>query len=232
MKVKKLFGIISWLIFTLLVALVALYLILQANGYNINYKTLSVEKTGMIYLKSVPSDVKIYVNDNLEGDEVPFKMGNLNPGRYTVKVCKDNYVDWEKTLLVEQGKTAANENILLILKNPQELVANEEEKNSFPIIISQWLPKGLEIKNQSEIWFNDVFITRFSKEVKQVSWHTDLKHILVQLDNSLVIIDADGSNMVHLVDLSSQDTSQFIVVDSGKDLIYQDGKDIKKVRLQ
>lgn len=232
MKTQKIIGFIGWIFFTVLVALLAVYLILLANGYKVNYRNLSFQKTGMIYLKSEPDEVQVYLDNKLMDEKTPSRLGSLLPGRYTVKISKDKYYEWQKTFLVAESETVAEGQIALFLQNPQELTASEEEKQAFSSLVDQWPPKGLEIKNQSEVWFNDVYVTRFSQEIKHLSWYTNLKHILVQEDKKIVIMDPDGSNIVKLVDLSADGISQFITINSGKDLLYQDGKEIKKIKIQ
>ncbi|EKD56963.1 MAG: hypothetical protein ACD_58C00037G0007 [uncultured bacterium] len=231
-KTKKIIGFIGWLIFTLLIAGVAVYLILIANGYKINYQYLSFQKTGMIYLESNPADVQIYINDKFEGIGTPFKLSNLNTGKYFVKISKNGYNEWTKTLDVESGKTEAQEDIELFINNPAQLDVSEDEKISFNDLVNQWPAKGLEIKNQSEVWFNDVYITRFSGLIQQVGWYPNLKHILVQIDNKIIIMDPDGSNITKIVDLDSSNKCQFVIINSNRELLYLDGYNLKKVRIK
>lgn len=230
-KFSKVIGLISWLMFSLLVIFVAVYLLLIANGYKINYKNRSIQKTGMIYIESQVEDVKIYINEILESEKSPFKKGDLDTGRYDIRVSSDGYQSWLKTAFVSQGQTEAYDNIILFLINPVPIDVGENEKSSLTLMVEDWPPKGLEIKNDSEVWFNDVFITRFSKSVKQLSWHTDLKHIFVQVADTIVIMEPDGTNVTNLVKLGSDQPSKFIVLNNGQELLYQDGEQVKKVRI-
>lgn len=231
-RIKKIISLVSWLVFTLIIATLAGYLILIANGYKINYKTLTVAKTGMIYLKSQPEEAKIYLDGQLVSQQTPWRQGDLLPGRYEIKISKDGFVDWEKSLLVEEGKTEAWEAVKLFLQHPQVLEVKEEESQALSQLVEQWPAKGLVIKNGSEIWFNDVYITRFSQDIKNLSWHTDLKHIFLQINKKILVMEADGNNIIELVNLDSEQTSQFVVINEGKELLYQDGEKVKKVRIQ
>lgn len=225
-------GLISWLIFTIIVLSIAAYLILTANGYKINYQARTIQKIGMIYLKTVPENVSIYLDQKLIASKTPLKINDLLSGRYEVKISKDEYWDWQKTFQVEAGMTEDDENIELFLKNPKSLPVSDNEKQDLSRLMDEWPPKGLEIKSGSEIWFNDVFITRFSYNINRVSWYTDLKHILLQGDKKILIMEADGKNITELVNLSSDQTSDFISIEQGQQLLYSDGEEIKKVEIQ
>lgn len=229
---KRIFLIMFWIIYLAIIILISAYLIIIANGYKIHYQTKSIQKTGMIYLKSEPKDVQVYINDKLMANKTPYKLAEVFADRYEAKISKDGYWNWQKTFKVESGKTSANEYIQLFLQEPQKMSVSEEEKKSFASLLDDWPAKGLEIKNISEIWFNDVYITRFSQEIKNVSWHTDLKHIILQIDKEILIMEPDGANVSRLIALESNQKSRFIIIDNGKILFYQDGEQIKKAKIQ
>lgn len=231
-KAKHIFAVISWLLFLLVIVVIAGYLILIANGYKINFKTFRIAKTGMISIKSNPSEVFVYINNQLKSNKTPYREANLWPGRYDVKISKENYQDWQKSLEVEEGLISAQEYIKLFLVSPKPLEVTEAEKSSFGQLLKEWPAKGLEIKNNDEIWFNDILVTRFFKPVKVVSWYPDLRHIIFQLDNEIHIMDADGTNNIKLAQLSSSETSEFIPYNEGETLLYKDGETIKKIQIR
>lgn len=228
-KTRKIFGFIIWVIFIAIICVVALYLLLVANGYKVNAKTWEFEKTGMIYIKSNPKDSTVYVNGEQISEKTPLRYGEILPKRYEVKVSKYDYNDWNKTFNVESGMVSSADYVELFLVNPKELEVHEQEQLGFDLLLEQWPAKGLEIKLGAEIWFNDVLVTRFSSEVKYVNWYFDRKHILFQIRDEIRVMDPDGSNNIKLVDLSSDFPSEFMPYDEGKSLLYKDGKEIKKV---
>lgn len=229
---KRILLICFWVFYLAIIILVSAYLILIANGYKIHYQTKSIQKTGMIYLKSQPKDADVYINDKLADSKTPFKLGEIFADRYHAKISKEGYWDWQKTFNVEVGKTSSNEYIQLFLKEPQVMPTTDEEKKSFANLLQDWPAKGLEIKNTSEIWFNDVYITRFSQEIKNLTWHTDLKHIIFQINKEILIMEPDGANVTRLISLESDQKSRFLIIDNGKMLFYQDGDQIKKAKIQ
>lgn len=213
------------------------YLIIIANGYQINWSARKIIQQGMIYLISTPKNVSFYINNTLKGGKSPFKLSNLSEGRYDVKISKDGYYDWNKTLSVLPGMVSESENIVLFLKDPEPTSINQDELDSFSKLPSKLLNTSLEIKNNSEIWIIDpdpnqnVLITRLSSQIKNVAYYSDKYHILFQIKNEIHMIDLDGSNNIKLLELSSEDSSIFIADDTGKYLYYKDKDDIKKIMI-
>lgn len=222
----------------IIVALVSTYLILLANGYIINLKSKSISKTGMIYLKTDPRDVQIYLNDNLNSSKSPTRISNLNSGRYDVKITKDNYQDWQKTLVVEEGLVNIEDNIVLFLKNPVDYPVTDEEKEAFGKLPNQLLNTDVKIVDGSEIWVPDPdnagkekLVTRLSTPIKNAIYYSDKQHILFQTKNEIHVVDLDGSNNLKLIALPSEDTSAFFVDQRGENLYYSTQGEIKKAKI-
>ncbi|MCX6783658.1 MAG: PEGA domain-containing protein [candidate division WWE3 bacterium] len=69
------------------------------KGYNINVTQRTVDKTGMLVVKSQPDGAKIYL-DNEWKSATPFTFSNLRPKTYLVRVEKDGFSTWEKPVNV------------------------------------------------------------------------------------------------------------------------------------
>lgn len=231
-KVKKISVFILWTIFVAIVVIIAAYLIIIANGYKINWRNYKIQKTGMIFLKSEPKETEIWVDGKLLADKTPFKYQEIFPGRYEVKLVKYGYVDWVYLFNVEQGMVSSNTYIKQFLSSPEVMEPTKTESNSLDKLAQEWQSKGLIIKSDNEIWFNDVLVTRFSESVKKVVWHSDLKHIFFQVDKELRVMEPDGANNTKLADLESENTSIFVPLENGKYLLYSDGDSTKKIRIQ
>ncbi len=231
-KLKSVFITICWLAVVLLIFTVASYLILIANGYKINWNNFKIQKTGMIFLRSNPKDPEIWVNNELVGTRTPFKHSEILPGKYDVKLVKFGYVDWHYTFNVEPGMVSANEYIRMFLSDPLQVEPTTQEIASLDKLSESWEAKGLEIKNQNEIWFNDVFITRFSDEVKNLCWHSDLKHIFFQINNEIRVMEPDGANNTKLVNLESDEMAVFVPINNSKYLLYKDLDQVKKIKIE
>ena len=85
---------------TLLILLIAGYLIMYSMGYKINFISRKIVKSGMIVLSidTKPDSIKI------NGVEKPIKTDSsyiLTPGYYDVQVNKNGYIDWSVRTQVE-----------------------------------------------------------------------------------------------------------------------------------
>lgn len=230
-KSNLIYAVLLWVIILLVIVCVAAYLIIFANGYKINYRSWKIEKTGMIYLKSEPKEVEVWINGELKSDKTPYKYAEIFPGKYELRLVKYGFTDWSYTFEVEPGMVSSNNYIKLFLSTPENLIPNQAEIDSLDRLAQEREAKGLIIKNENEIWFNDVLITRFSQPIKKVVWHPDLKHIFFQIGKEIRIMEPDGSNNTKLIGLESDKVSTFVPLESGKYLLYRDGDSTKKIRL-
>ena len=83
------------LLFGLFVAILIL-VITYARGYRLDVKKKLVTATGIIAISSSPKAAKVYVNGELKG--VTDINITLPPGKYTIEVKKDGYMDWKKNI--------------------------------------------------------------------------------------------------------------------------------------
>lgn len=110
--------ITSLLIFIFLIG-GTLVAVLYAKGYRMipakNGKT-AVQGTGLLVLTSKPEGARVYIDDVL--NTATNNTINLFPGRYTVKIEKDGYIVWQKTLEI-QKEVVTEANVLLIPVAPK-----------------------------------------------------------------------------------------------------------------
>jgi len=221
----------------ILIAVVGTYLILVANGYIFNLEARKIEQTGMIYLKSDPRNVDIYLNGVLKTTKTPAKLAELLKGGYEVSISKDGYHEWFKFYLVEKGLVNADGDIILFLENPEIVPATEEETKNFESYPQKLAGNNIEIRNDNEIWIkalnqneDDTLVTRLSDKIKNAVYYSDKKHIIYQVKNELRIVDLDGTNNIKLVSLSSEEKSNFLVDENGQYLFFTDNG-LKKARI-
>jgi len=222
----------------LIIVLVGGYLIMIANGYIFNLKAKTLEQTGMIYVKADPKDVNIYLGNELKASKSPARLSELSSGRYDVKVSKNGYHDWGKTIVVEPGFVNAEDSIVLFLSDPISVSVTPDETEAFNKLPNKLLNSDVKIINESEIWITNpestdqnILVTRLSESIKKAAYYSDKKHILFQVKNEIHIIDIDGSNDVILATLPSEDSVEFFADDSGQFLYYQVKNELKKIKI-
>jgi len=98
----------------LLSTLIAIFL---AQGYKFDLPKRKIQKTGMLLVKSTPGDAKIYLDGKLL-DTTPTTLGSLEPGRYNLKIEKEDHTFWQKEVEI-LPELATEVDALLIAKSPR-----------------------------------------------------------------------------------------------------------------
>lgn len=97
---------LSTVVISVLVLLGTVIAILYAQGYRLRDNNGSgiLQETGVLAITSVPEGARVLVNGNLTtatDDTI-----NLDEGTYDIKVEKDGYFPWQKTVQIEKGVVA------------------------------------------------------------------------------------------------------------------------------
>lgn len=96
---------------------------LYAQGYRYNFTERRFVRTGAIYLKT-NTEADVFLNNKLVGSTTfignSYLINNLLPGVYEVKLSKNNFSQWQKKILVEEGLVNEFSKILLLSKNNEE----------------------------------------------------------------------------------------------------------------
>jgi hypothetical protein len=74
--------------------------IFWGRGYRPNFQDGKMQATGLLAANSSPTGAQVFVNDKLT--TATNNTVNLSPGEYKVKIVKDGYLPWEKTLEIQK----------------------------------------------------------------------------------------------------------------------------------
>lgn len=128
-KKIKLSFIFFWIVLITSFVFLATFLIVFANGYNLNTKSMHLQKTGIIALYGkTDNPVNVSVNNTEKSVNLPKKYSRLTPGRYNVKISKNNYQDWFLIVDLEGGQAISIDNITLFYKPENVNMATSEAK--------------------------------------------------------------------------------------------------------
>jgi len=81
------------------ITLTTVFAIKLAKGYRPSFKKGSLQGTGLLAANSFPRGATVFINDKLT--TATDDTLNLPPGEYHLKIAKDGYISWEKTLQLE-----------------------------------------------------------------------------------------------------------------------------------
>ena len=70
-----------------------------AKGYRPSFSQGTLQGTGLLAANSFPRGATVFINDKLT--TATDDTLNLPPGEYHIKIAKDGYISWEKTLQLE-----------------------------------------------------------------------------------------------------------------------------------
>lgn len=231
----KKYYFLRYILYILIISSVSVYLILLTYGYKINWDNFKLQKTSIIYIASIPQDVNVYLNNKFIANITPIKYTNAFPGIYEIILRHPLYEDWKKTFFVKHDYVSQDPDVVMILKDKKEIELTDKEIENYKLYFQDKNKQtedksGIKIKNNSEIYFEDVFITRFSKNIKNIIWFNDKKHFIYQIDDEIFFCDSDGTNNILLIKLPGNEIADF-VSDEGKYLIYQYNNEIKKIQI-
>lgn len=173
-------------------------LVEYSRGLRLDFKTWKFVETGGFFFKIYsPAEVQIDI------DEKPIKttssfsffndafLQNLTPGFYNIKISKDGYQDWQKTLKIESQLVTEAHNIVLV---PKDLKLTQYNPNNEKIINIHHSPSKkylalvkINEKNQTVLGILDLASAKekeilLSKDVIDIGlleWQEDYNKILL-----------------------------------------------------
>lgn len=194
-------------------------LILYGKGYRIGFQEANgpqLSKTGILQIKSKPTGAQVYINGDLmtaTDNDI-----TLTPGKYTVRVTKDGYNDWQKDIQIER-EIVSSVDALLLPRAPTlqsistfgvesavidptgtklafRIASNSAEKNGIYVLelTSGVFPVLAGQSNSTQIV--DETIDTFSQA--EISWSPDGKQILASIplgeSSTYYLLNSDDFN--------------------------------------
>lgn len=107
-------------------------IMIYAVGYRYNLTKKKLELTGALVLDSEPERARILINGVDAHKITPARFPRLLPDDYRVRMEKENYHAWEKTLTVTSKHTTFATDVLFFHSSAPENVSGEEIKKIRP----------------------------------------------------------------------------------------------------
>jgi hypothetical protein len=109
-------------IFATIFLISAPVLIFYTSGYRFNPNKITIERNGTLIVDSVPRGATVFLNDQDIRDATAATLQNLAPGPYKIRVTRNAYLPWEKTLDVRAEQVTFANSIHLWFSAPATLV--------------------------------------------------------------------------------------------------------------
>jgi len=162
-----------------------------ASGYRYDWRERNLQKTALIAFEVNLRDVSIYLNGKLIANRAPYVARWLVPGRYQIKISKNNYHDWIQNFELDEGEVGVVDSVELIAEKPMVEIS---DKTDF-----QWIDRdfdyGLEVID-GELWDRDEFITRFNQSPSSAYRY---RQAIIYVMNNQIRIFFPKSNIDYLI---------------------------------
>ncbi|MCC6563828.1 PEGA domain-containing protein [Candidatus Uhrbacteria bacterium] len=99
--------------FALVFVTVAPILIFWTAGYRINPKKITIERNGTLIVDSQPGGARIVLNGQLQRRVTPSTIQDVAPGPYTLRLERDGFSTWEKTLEIRSEQVTFADHVRL-----------------------------------------------------------------------------------------------------------------------
>lgn len=109
--------LLPWL-YGALFLVIAPALIFYTSGYRYNLKKAAIEKYGTLITDSTPTGASVLIDDQDAGDTTPATFQEMTAGLHRVRIQKDRYRPWEKTLEIRQERATFADHVHLWRTNP------------------------------------------------------------------------------------------------------------------
>ncbi|GEM_PF-1903562 len=118
---KRLYRRLLFFISTILFLTLAPLVILYAMGYRSVATSVDPVPVGVVLIETFPRRADVRVNDRDVG-KTPRAVSNVAAGSVYIKLTKEGYIDWEKTIPVKPGLVSELRGVRLWLKNREPKV--------------------------------------------------------------------------------------------------------------
>jgi hypothetical protein len=209
----------------------ATFSIMWSLGYRVNPQAATIEQTGLLELGSpqIGLDPTIQVNGVVEGTGLPFRKRWVLPGSYDVVVTKEGYQTWEKRVTVRSNERITYPSILLLYREPRSV-----DVPAIRLDELTYLPpfdQGIVVKEGTELWIRDKFITRTSQEILAARWVVDGQHVLYQVGSELILYDVFAQTSQAVLSFGTNEAVPYAIRDGGRIIVYAISAEIRAVAL-
>lgn len=210
------------LIFTVIAPVIIMY----SQGYRFDVKKMKFLETGGIYVKTMPGDATISIDDDYQNKTSGFSrdllIQNLLPENHNIKIEKEGYYSWTKTLEVKEKKVAEAKYIVLFPNDIPFASISKDVKNFYPypdnnkillLTISNELLSYDEEKGETQKILSK---TQTPYNISDISFSASSKRALIKTSTGLhYLLNLETSTISLIKSMSSK--TQNVIFDSNNE---------------
>lgn len=214
----------------ILTGLASFILLLEANGYAVNFQTLAVTKVGLLVVSAQPATATVTVDNVTIKQQQTQWITKLPAGTYTVSASTPGYQTWRNPVQIESGMSRAYPSVWLFLATP---IVTDVRPATARELFAPLVDETLKVDG-TEIWHTmrgqSKLITRYFEPV-QSAVMVGSEHVAVQIGSTIHILDMDGTNDQVLMTLPDKRQRRLLVPDD-RTLGLLDGTQVTIYRIR
>lgn len=179
-----------------------------AKGYRIDIGNQNLEQTGILTVNSVPEGALIYLNE-IPQDVTDNSIQGLKPASYELRLEKEGYHSWTRSIEVSVGRVTQHTALLISLfpelkpltltgvNNPlvssdgQKIVyTTSQEQNNLPTQSGIWLleltSRPFNIVSRPTLLLTDT--PTFPYSAAKISWGGDNQSLVLEMPDSTLLL--------------------------------------------
>lgn len=198
---KKQYRRLIFIIFVIFFIITIPVLLIHTAGYRYNFKKTKFEKTGSLLINTKTKNVSLMVNNDYikNGDE--FRINNILPGEYLVKLTKENYFDWGKKIIVKSELTSFIKDVRLFEKNLPTNYINKNISSIYPSNDNKKIAYIYKEDSQYSLWIvdseadNKKELFKTKEKIEDIRWSPSADKIIVEIESLFKIFDIKGEEI-------------------------------------
>ncbi|MFZ3057441.1 MAG: PEGA domain-containing protein [Minisyncoccales bacterium] len=231
---------VLFILMVLVFAVIAPGIIMYSQGYRFDVKKMRFLETGGIYIKTMPSDAIVTIDNDYKNRTSGFSkdvlIQNLLPENHNIKIEKENYYSWEKTLEVKEKKVTEAKYIILFPNEMPFASIDNDVKNFYPFpdnnkillltVSNELLSYDSEKKETQKILSK----TQTPYNISDISFSATGKRALIKTSTGLhYLLNTETSTISLIKSMSSK--TQNVVFDSNNEgsFFYQSNNLIYRI---
>jgi len=210
----------------LIFAIIAPGIIMYSQGYRFDIKKMKYLETGGIYVKTLPGDATVSIDkdhqDRTSGFSRDLLVQNLLPENHSIKIEKDGYHSWTKTLEVKEKKVTEAKYVILFPNDILLTSISNDVKNFYPYPDNN---KILLLTASNELLSYDTDKKEIKKiltktqtpyNISNISFSATSKRALIKTSTGLhYLLNLETSNISLIKSMSSK--TQNVIFDSNNE---------------
>lgn len=173
-------------IFILAFFIITPLIILSTAGYRYDWRYGLLKETGSISIDEIePTNLTVYLNGLKLNGGMPFRLNNITPNKYQLKISAPGYYDWQKQIEVTTKQTVYIKQFSLLKKTEPKKIANGKIIDLALSYDGNYLVYLQENNNQQELWLlnnklnNKILLLTAAPEPLQITWFSRNNYFII-----------------------------------------------------